>query len=181
MVESAYIGLGSNLGDRLAYLQRAVTALAETSGLTGVLASGVYETAPYGVTDQPWFLNAVVRADSRLAPEALLEHLQRLEAQAHRQRDRHWGPRTLDLDLLLFGSRCLTSPALTVPHPHLTARSFVLVPLCDLDPELIHPVTGRTVAEHRHALGPDPTTRPYLVGGSPAILSTPPSGSQTHA
>jgi 2-amino-4-hydroxy-6-hydroxymethyldihydropteridine diphosphokinase len=180
MPETAYIGLGSNLGDRFAYLQNAVTALVGTSGLDRVQASPVYETAPVGVTDQPWFLNAVVRVDCQMTPEALLGQLQRLEAQAHRQRDRHWGPRTLDLDLLLFGARCLNRPELTVPHPQLITRSFVLVPLCDLDPERVHPVTGRTLAEHQRDLGPDPTTRPYLVDQRSAVLSTQPPGSHAH-
>lgn len=172
MSESVYLGLGSNLGDRLAWLQTAVQRLDEIDGVHLEAASSVWETAPVGVVDQPWFLNAVVVVTTGLEPEALLAAMQRIEADCHRQRDRHWGPRTLDLDLLLFGQRRLDLPELTVPHPHLIERAFVLAPLCELAPDLVHPVSGRRLADHLTALEESQSLRCLGPLPSPTIDRT---------
>jgi 2-amino-4-hydroxy-6-hydroxymethyldihydropteridine diphosphokinase len=172
MAERAYLGLGSNLGDRLAYLQTAVQQLSATPGVRLEAASSVWETAPVGVTDQPWFLNAVVALLTELEPEELLAVMQRLEADHHRRRDQHWGPRTLDLDLLLFGQRRLATTSLTVPHPRLTERAFALAPLCELAPDLVHPVSGRRLADHLAELGGN---QPLLRLGALALPGTSPS------
>ena len=135
-VRRAYLGLGSNLGDRPALLQGAVDGLGATDGITVVATSPVYETEPVGGPDQPEYLNAVVGIDTDLTPRQLLEVAQRLEREAGRVRDEHWGPRTLDVDVLLVGDEHVDEPDLAVPHPRLYERAFVMVPLSDLEPML---------------------------------------------
>jgi 2-amino-4-hydroxy-6-hydroxymethyldihydropteridine diphosphokinase len=130
----AYLGIGTNLGDRLAFLQDAVDGLAATPGVTVSAVSPVYETDPVGGPEQPDFFNAVVGVDTTLTPHELLAECQRLEQEAHRVRKEHWGPRTLDVDVLLYGDERIDTPDLVVPHPRAAERAFVLVPLADLDP-----------------------------------------------
>ena len=144
----AYLGLGSNLGDRAAALDAAIEAIAATPGLRVTATSRVRETEPEGVTDQPRFLNAVLEIETRLGPARLLERLLEIEARLGRVRDARWGPRVIDLDLLLWGTRSVRTPFLTLPHPRLASRRFVLEPLAELCPNLRVPGTGRTV----HAL-----------------------------
>ena len=141
----AYLGIGTNLGDRLAFLQGAVDGLAATPGIVVAGVSHVYETDPVGGPEQPDFLNAVVGVDTTLDPHELLAACQRLEQAAHRIRQEHWGPRTLDVDVLLFGQAQVDTPDLVVPHPRAAVRAFVLVPLADLDPvraESLDPAGG---------------------------------------
>ena len=130
----AYLGIGTNLGDRLAYLQLAVDALAAAEDVHFVAVSPVYETAPVGGPEQPDYLNAVVAVDTPLTPRALLRLAQAIEADADRVRTVRWGPRTLDVDVLVVGDEHVDEPDLVVPHPRMTERAFVLVPLADLDP-----------------------------------------------
>jgi len=127
----AYLGIGSNLGERLGYLQLAVDGLAATDGVEVVAVSGVFETDPVGPA-QPDYLNAVVAVDTTLTPRALLEVGQRLEAAAERVRTERWGPRTLDVDVLLYGDEQVDEPDLVIPHPRWDERDFVLAPLADL-------------------------------------------------
>ncbi|MEM1108655.1 MAG: 2-amino-4-hydroxy-6-hydroxymethyldihydropteridine diphosphokinase [Planctomycetota bacterium] len=146
----AYVALGSNLGDRDDYLKRALAALADLDGVNSVTASDTYETDPVGPQDQGLFLNAAARVETTLSPEALLEKLQAIEARLGRAapEDRaHWGPREIDLDLLLHGQTVLDLPHLTLPHPRLHERAFVLQPMCDLAPDLVHPTLGRTMLQ----------------------------------
>ncbi|MFW6438031.1 MAG: 2-amino-4-hydroxy-6-hydroxymethyldihydropteridine diphosphokinase [Armatimonadota bacterium] len=142
----AWLGLGSNVGRRARMLAGALEALAETEGLELVEASSVYETEPVGVTEQPAFLNMVARFRCRLTPEALLDALQTVERKLKRIRTRRWGPRTIDVDLLLLGDLTIETERLTVPHPEMTKRQFVLVPLAELAPDLPLP-GGQTAAE----------------------------------
>jgi 2-amino-4-hydroxy-6-hydroxymethyldihydropteridine diphosphokinase len=136
-VTLAYIGLGANLGDR----EAAIRAAAESIGARRL--STIRETEPWGVTDQPRFLNAVAEVDSELPPRALLERLLETERELGRVRDgRRWGPRRIDLDLLLYGSETIDESGLTVPHPRLHERLFVLEPLAELAPDLIVPGRG---------------------------------------
>ena len=131
----AYLGIGSNLGDRRAHLQGAVDELGAVEGLRVVAVSPVYETVPVGGPPQPDFLNAVVAVDTELTARALLELAHRIEAAAERVRAVRWGPRTLDVDVLLVGDERIAEPDLEVPHPRMTERAFVVVPLADLAPE----------------------------------------------
>ena len=130
----AYLGIGSNLGDRLAYLQIAVDGLAATERVTVVAVSPVYETEPVGGPEQPRYLNAVVAVDTTLSARRLLHVAQRLEADAQRVRRERWGPRTLDVDVLLVDDQTIDEPDLVVPHPRMFERAFVTAPLGDLEP-----------------------------------------------
>ena len=132
MAVEAYIGLGSNLGDRLANLRAAVRRLRGTAGLEVTRCSGVYETLPWGVEDQPTFLNAVVEVSTCLGPHTLLHVCLEIECGLGRQRDVRWGPRLIDLDVLLYGEERIESAELTIPHPCLEQRAFVLAPLAEL-------------------------------------------------
>jgi 2-amino-4-hydroxy-6-hydroxymethyldihydropteridine diphosphokinase len=137
-VTLAYVGLGSNLGDREATIRRAIAAL------PGVLAvSELRETDPVGVTAQPAFLNGAIALETELSPRELLETLLAVERQLGRERRERWGPRTIDLDVLLYGGETVDEPGLTVPHPRLHERRFALEPLAELDPELVVPGRGR--------------------------------------
>jgi 2-amino-4-hydroxy-6-hydroxymethyldihydropteridine diphosphokinase len=146
LMPRVFVALGSNLCDREANLELALLRLDEELGL--VACSTFVETDPVGVTDQPKFLNAVAELDTSTPPRELLERLLRIEREFGRDRsqEQRWGPRTLDLDLLLYGDETIDEPGLTVPHPRLHERIFVLEPLNELDPELTLP-DGRRVRE----------------------------------
>jgi 2-amino-4-hydroxy-6-hydroxymethyldihydropteridine diphosphokinase len=133
----AYLGLGSNLGDRLAHLQAAIDGLAATPDVQVVAVSRVYETAPVGGPPQDDYLNAVVAVDTALDPHELLAVAQRLETGEQRVRAERWGPRTLDVDILLVDDEHLDEPDLVVPHPRMHERAFVLAPLADVAPDLV--------------------------------------------
>ncbi len=137
----AYVGLGSNLGDREGTLRRALALLAERVDVEAV--SSFRETDPVGVLDQPRFVNAAARVETELTPRELLEALLAVERTLGRERRERWGPRTVDLDLLLYGGESLDEPGLTVPHPRLHERRFVLEPLAELNPGLVVPGRGQ--------------------------------------
>ncbi|MCE8005054.1 2-amino-4-hydroxy-6-hydroxymethyldihydropteridine diphosphokinase [Billgrantia ethanolica] len=146
-----YVGLGSNLEDPIAQVRLALEALGTLPLTERVDASRLYVSRPLGPQDQPDFINAVAHLRTRLSPLALLDQLQALEQRHGRVRRRHWGPRTLDLDLLLYGDEQLELPRLRVPHPEMTVRCFVLLPLAELAPSLQLP-DGRPVATLASAL-----------------------------
>lgn len=153
--ERVFIGIGSNIGDRRAHINAGIEALDEDFGIDLVSVSRVRETQPVGpVPGQGTYLNAAVHIRTELAPGDLLAALLDIERANGRDRsaEARWGPRTLDLDLLIFGERVVDEPGLSVPHPRLTERRFVLEPLADLAPDLTVPGTGLTVAEHLAAL-----------------------------
>jgi 2-amino-4-hydroxy-6-hydroxymethyldihydropteridine diphosphokinase len=158
----AYIGLGSNLGDREANLRQALEFLTQTPETTVVRASSLYDTEPVGVEDQPHFLNAVALVETQLPPQQLLWNLMLIERRLGRVRSHRWGPRTIDLDLLLYDDLVLDEGDLQIPHPAMSKRSFVLVPLVELEPLLVHPVTGETMLALLHRLG----ARPLVKHGS---------------
>ncbi|GAO03653.1 2-amino-4-hydroxy-6-hydroxymethyldihydropteridine diphosphokinase [Anaeromyxobacter sp. PSR-1] len=141
----AYVGVGSNLGDRWANLALAARVLRASPRLAVLRASHVFDTPPMG-PPQPRYLNAVLELEAGLTPEALHAVLASAERAAGRRRGLRWGPRTLDLDLLVQGDRVVRTPALTVPHPGIAARRFVLEPFAELAPDLVVPGLGRTVA-----------------------------------
>jgi 2-amino-4-hydroxy-6-hydroxymethyldihydropteridine diphosphokinase len=140
-----YLALGSNLGVRLANLKQAIAAL--TPQIDVKAKSQVYETPPWGVEDQPKFLNQVVKAKTYLEPEQLLKHLKRLEVALGRKESIPNGPRLIDIDILFYDDLVLNTPALVIPHPRLHERGFVLLPLMDIAPDLVHPVSKQSVRE----------------------------------
>jgi 2-amino-4-hydroxy-6-hydroxymethyldihydropteridine diphosphokinase len=139
-----FLALGSNLGDRAANLQAAIAAL--PPAVTVLACSPIYETDPWGYTDQPAFLNQVIQAETQLAPLDVLAHLKDIEACLGRIPTVRYGPRLIDLDILFYGDQIFVTPELTIPHPRLHERAFVLVPLADLAPSWPHPTQGVSVA-----------------------------------
>ncbi len=137
----AYLGLGGNLGDRLAALTEALTLLDAAPGMRRIACSSVYETAPWGVTDQPRFLNLAAGFETKLTPTELLAACQSVEAMVGRTASYRWGPRLIDVDILLYGDEVvsLATPDLQIPHPRMPQRAFVLVPLAELAPDLAVP------------------------------------------
>ena len=146
MKQQIYIALGSNLGDRAGNLARALQLL-PARGVHIRQVSDFLETRAYGVTDQPDFLNAVAMVETGLAPEQLLQVLLQVEKLMGRVRKRHWGERNIDLDLLLYGDLVYQSKTLTLPHPDMLNREFVLAPLAQIAPNLVHPVAEKTIRE----------------------------------
>ncbi|HEX5359548.1 MAG TPA: 2-amino-4-hydroxy-6-hydroxymethyldihydropteridine diphosphokinase [Fluviicoccus sp.] len=155
MSHTAFIGLGANLGHPREQLLEAVGQLAAlpSTRLTGV--SRLYGSAPVGPQDQPDYVNAVARIETALTPHRLLAELQAIENSAGRVRERHWGPRTLDLDLLLFADDEIRTANLTVPHPEMVNRAFVLVPLLDITPETVLPNGVKAASLQAATPGPD--------------------------
>ena len=143
---TAHVALGSNLGDKEATLRRALELIIER-GVEIVKTSTFISTEPYGVTDQPTFLNGVCEVRTSLEPLALLHTLLEIEQEMGRVRLRHWGERNIDLDLLLYEDVVMDTPELKLPHPDMQNRDFVLLPLAEIAPELIHPAIGKSISE----------------------------------
>ena len=142
---TVYLALGSNLGDRLANLKQAIDSL--TPQMEVKAKSSVYETPPWGYEDQPNFLNQVVKTKTYLDPEPLLKHLKRLEVALGRQASFPNGPRLIDMDILFYDDLILNTSSLVIPHPRLHERGFVLLPLTELSPDLVHPLIKKSVRE----------------------------------
>lgn len=176
--EIVFIGFGSNLGDRLDFCDRAVTlmSLLPHSLVTGV--SSLYETEPLPENNPgpQWFLNGVVRLESDLTPRSLLDVCREVEKSLGRDPDHRDGPRTLDLDILLYGTRLINEPGLIVPHPRLYLRRFVLAPLAELAPELRHPQLNKTMQELLAQLTDRSTVRLLDPQPSPRYGARPPCG-----
>jgi 2-amino-4-hydroxy-6-hydroxymethyldihydropteridine diphosphokinase len=145
-VHTVYLSLGSNVGDRQRHLNDALEML-RAAGVTIVQASRVYETEPQDLRAQPWFLNLVAEAETRLFPMQLLHAIQRVERRLGRKRVVDKGPRTIDIDILLFGGSVVDTEELQIPHPRMAGRRFVLEPLAELRPDLRHPVTHASVRQ----------------------------------
>ncbi len=145
MEHTVYISLGSNLGDRSANLKQAIASLRPQMDIKA--KSKIYETPPWGYTEQDKFLNQVVKVKTYLDPEPLLKHLKRLEIALGRKATFHYGPRLIDMDILFYDDLVMETPLLVLPHPHVHERSFVLIPMMDIAPDLVHPVKGKSIRE----------------------------------
>jgi 2-amino-4-hydroxy-6-hydroxymethyldihydropteridine diphosphokinase len=150
MPETAYLSLGSNLGDRQGHLRDAISRLGAEGQVAAV--SSFYETEPVEVRAQPWFLNCAIALETAKTPELLMASILRIEQGMGRRREQKKGPRTIDIDILLFGNIVMATPKLTVPHPAMQERRFVLEPLAEIRPEALHPQFNKTVLELLEAL-----------------------------
>ena len=142
-----YLALGSNLGDRKKYLDDVSREMAKERGIIEISKSSYFETEPYGVLDQPLFLNAAMKIRTIFTPMQLLEYIHKLEQLAGREHKRHWGERTLDVDILMYSDIKMFTPKLIIPHAEMCMRTFVLEPLCEIEPYLIHPTRKKNIKE----------------------------------
>jgi 2-amino-4-hydroxy-6-hydroxymethyldihydropteridine diphosphokinase len=163
-MSTAYLSAGSNIGDRIGYLQQANNLLKYTDGITVVDSSSIYETEPVGYREQEWFANAVLRIETGLNPQELLAECMRIEIQLGRERnpENRWGPRTLDLDILFYEDEIVSEESLRIPHPRMHERAYALVPMLELDPDFIHPIIKKTVLEIHNGL--EEPEEVYLYG-----------------
>ncbi len=159
-VSTVILSLGSNLGDRVRYLERALEQLRREVRVERV--SSIYETRPVGLADQPWFLNLVCYGVTQMDPHTLLGFIQAIESALGRRRsEERFAPRTLDIDILAFENRVIEEPGLEIPHPRMAERAFVLAPLAEIVPEWLHPVENKSAAELLEALAADDDVRIY--------------------
>ena len=150
----AYIGIGSNVENRLSYIRQALDCLSDEECTSVAQVSSIYETQPVGVEEQDWFLNGVVKVETDLLPQGLLATLQDIELKLGRQPGERWGPREIDLDILIYDRFCINSPKLTIPHPEMHQRRFVLEPFAEIAPDVIHPIFQERIdALRRRATG----------------------------
>lgn len=147
MPAKVFIAIGSNLGDRVENCRKAVELIGKLPSTKVIRESSLYETEPWGYEDQPLFLNGAVEIETSLSPVELLVELKRVEAETGRQETFRWGPRAIDLDIVFYGDDVINEGGLTIPHPRAHERPFVLVPLKEIAPDLIHPVLKKTVSE----------------------------------
>jgi len=144
---TAYLSLGSNSDDRLEFLQGAIRKIEESHRISIKKVSSVYETQPVGYINQAWFLNLVLEVQTSLDPLPLLEHLLAIENQMGRKREAKWGPRNIDVDLLLYDNQLVHSDRLIIPHPQMHKRRFVLIPLAQIAPQLLHPLLKKSAPQ----------------------------------
>lgn len=164
MADNIFLGLGSNLGDRLGYLEAALAALPPSVRI--LRRSSIFETAPWGYTEQEDFLNMVVEVETELSPQELLTHIKAIEQQVGRKGTFRHGPREIDVDILLYGDLQIVEAGLAIPHPGLQARAFMMTPLAELAPGLRHPGWHQTVKETLLALDAS-GVKPYQVHETP--------------
>lgn len=154
----AYLGLGSNIGDRKQQLLKAIDLIGNIKGIKVTKQSSIYETAPIGYTDQPNFLNLCLEIETELSPQQLLKHCLDIEQQLHRVREIRWGPRTLDIDILLYSDNVIETDNLSIPHPRMQERAFVLIPLNDIASDKKDPRLNQKIHD---LVFPDDTVKKY--------------------
>lgn len=154
----AYLGLGSNIGDRKQQLLKAIDLIGNIKGIKVTKQSSIYETAPIGYTDQPNFLNLCLEIETELSPQQLLKHCLDIEQQLHRVREIRWGPRTLDIDILLYSDNIIETDNLSIPHPRMQERAFVLIPLNDIASDKKDPRLNQKIYD---LVFPDDTVKKY--------------------
>lgn len=153
-MQTVYLLLGSNLGDRKTYLKEALLQLQESVGRI-IRTSSIYETQSWGIADQPDYLNQVVEMETLFLPDKILEKTQKIEEILHRERTKKWDSRTIDIDVLFYGEEVVDLPQLKIPHPQIQNRLFTLVPLDELIPNFLHPILNKTIQELRQEVGDD--------------------------
>jgi 2-amino-4-hydroxy-6-hydroxymethyldihydropteridine diphosphokinase len=141
-----YLGIGSNIGDRKRHCLEAIEEL-KRAGIAILRVSSIYETEPWGYKGQPSFLNMAVEGETELSPMSLLKKIKEIEQRLGRQKSFRWGPRQVDIDILFYNSLVVNEPELKIPHPYIQEREFVLRPLKEIAPDLVHPVLGETISE----------------------------------
>ncbi|MBN1882745.1 MAG: 2-amino-4-hydroxy-6-hydroxymethyldihydropteridine diphosphokinase [Deltaproteobacteria bacterium] len=161
----AYLGFGSNLGDRRKQILGAMELLDAAEGISVVSRSSLYETEPVGETDQPPFLNAAAGVETELSPRELLVLIWEIEKTIGRTPTYRWGPREIDIDIVLFENFIIDEEGLSIPHPRMHERPFVLVPLSEIAPEAVHPILGETIEELLFSLGPISGVTPWEEQG----------------
>jgi 2-amino-4-hydroxy-6-hydroxymethyldihydropteridine diphosphokinase len=154
-MKTAYIGIGSNMGDPRKNCLEAVKRIGKLDGCEIVSLSSLYLTEPIGVSDQEWYVNGVVSIETGMSARELLNELLLIEAEMRRVRVRKWGPRIIDLDILLFGRDVINETGITVPHPLMQLRKFVMAPVAEIAPGLMHPIIGKTMMEIYRGLPED--------------------------
>lgn len=142
---TSYLGIGSNLGNRIKNLEIVISSLSRHPDIKVNVFSSFYETEPIGYKEQGWFINQVIQIETSLSPNYLLKVTQKIEEALGRKRAIKWGPRTVDIDILLYSDLIMNDSSLRIPHPHLTKRGFVLIPLAEIAPSLIHPILGESI------------------------------------
>lgn len=152
-INIVYLGIGSNVGEEEDNCRRALASISRLPSTENLTASSLYKTEPVGEKNQPWFINCVARIETGLSPDELLTALLEIEKEMGRTRREKWGPRTIDLDILFFGTRAVSTPSLTIPHPEAHRRRFVLLPLLEIDPSFVHPGLNRPCADLLAELG----------------------------
>lgn len=165
----SFVGVGSNLGDPAARCAEAVCRISQLSGIKVLRQSSLYRTEPVGFEKQDWFINSVVEIRTVLNPHELLKALQRIEDTMGRTRGEKWGPRVIDLDILLYGQEIMKEDELAIPHPDLHKRRFVLEPLCEIAPYAIHPVFGVSVHGLTERLDDESRVYLYRASGEPCL------------
>ncbi len=160
---TAYLSLGSNLGDRLQFLEEAIKKTGGSEKVSVEKVSPIYETQPVRYEDQGWFLNLVVKIQTSLEPVPLLQFLLSIEDQMGRKREGKWGPRNIDVDILLYDNQILDTDRLTIPHPRMHERRFVLIPLAQIAPGLLHPLLKKNVEELLQSCEDKSVVRLYSV------------------